>query len=143
MKLLTLPNVSIALAFVLPYASCSVGTTDIVTICSTSFGTVSKSTLGSTTYYLTVDQCATVTSTSTPCVTSQPAAQTTTSTTTQFATSTKTLANTKLSTFTSTVRIYLSSSPLLRKLNKKSHNTCRSHSDPLSSTQSCVKGERD
>ena len=124
MKLSTLPHHFIALAFLLPPASCSVGTTDIVTIFSTPFGSVSKSTLGSTTHYLTVDQCATVTSTSTPYVTVQPVPQTTTSTTTQLATSTKTLPNSEFSTFTSTVRTYLSLSTALRKRKKmkKSHD---------------------
>ncbi len=142
MKLSNLPQLSIALAFLLPHASCSVGTTDIVTICSTYFGTVSKSTIRSTTYYLTIDQCATATSTRTPYVTVQPTPQTITSTTTQFATSTTTLSNTQLSTFTSTVRTYLSLSPPLRK-KKKSHDIHRSRFDPLSHTRVFVKRERD
>ncbi|CAD6575139.1 MAG: hypothetical protein ASARMPRED_007105 [Alectoria sarmentosa] len=105
MKLLNLPQVSIALAFCLHSALCSVTTLDLVEICSTSIGTVSKSSVGSTTAFLTVLETCTVISTSTPIVTISPAPKTTTSTTTKFLTSTKTVPNTSLNTFTSTTTI--------------------------------------
>ena len=115
MKLSNLSQLSIALALFLPDASCSISTTNIVSICSTSCGVVSQSSVGTTTAFLTVDVITTVISTSTPSVTVQPAPQTITSTTTQFATSTKTLPNTSMNTFTSTVSNNPSHSPLLVK----------------------------